>query len=123
MKWMRRELAAGLAQLSALNLSGRPAALDVTAVAQVWLDSLQRRRSDWTEQLDTGRLRQGFAHLIDHAEQWPNPRDLMNVLPPRPEPRQKLLPTPRLTPEQLAENRRKLAEILQQFFKNKEMPK
>ena len=43
-EWLKKEIAKGFMLLSALNLKGRPAAKDLTAVAQVWYGLLLKQK-------------------------------------------------------------------------------
>lgn len=122
-KFLRPLIAQGLAKLSVLNLPSRPAAADLVAVADVWMESLLRYRKDWRADLDAKRIEQAFCYLIDHAEQWPNPRDLIRAMAPRPQPPQKQLPTPPVSPEKLEENRRRLGAMLEKLSNKMEIPK
>lgn len=121
--FLRPLIAAGLAKLAVLNLPGRPAAADLVAVANVWLESLLRHRSDWNALDDSVRIERAFCHLIDHADTWPNPRDLIRVLPPRPDRNTGSLPPPVQTDAQMAANRRRLAELLKMIHRKMEISK
>ena len=86
--WLRQELAAGLAKLSAMNLQGRPAAQDLAVVANLWLERLEKREK-WVAEFDRSRLQTAFRALQD-TDKWPNAGDLIRNLPPRMIPRSML---------------------------------
>ena len=121
--FLRPLIAQGLAKLSVLNLPSRQAAVDLVAVADVWMESLLRYRKDWRADLDAQRIEQAFCYLIDHAEQWPNPRDLIRAMAPRSQPIQKQIPTPPVSPEKIEANRRRLADILKKLGNKMEIPR
>ena len=80
--WLKQEIAAGFAVLSAMNLKGRPAAQDLAVVAEFWVQRLERREEKPQEQFDRVRFQTAFKALHDVAE-WPNVVDLIRNLPPR----------------------------------------
>lgn len=107
--FLKAVVGAGLAKLSVLNLANKPAALDLIAVANIWREELLNHRSDWQIDLDKKRIEKAFQYLGSHAEKWPNPKDLIQVLNPRPT--QPKLDRPPLTQEQKEAARRKLDEL------------
>ena len=86
--WLRQELAAGFAELAAMNLQGRPAAMDLAVVAGRWEKRL-RERTQWVEEYDRMRFQTGFKALQNGSE-WPNVPDFIRNLPPRLIPREML---------------------------------
>ena len=89
--WLRQEIAAGFAVLSAANLKGRPAAQDLAVLAGLWETRLLERivaveGTQFAEELDRPRIQTAFKALRDVAE-WPNVIDLIRNLPPRMIPR------------------------------------
>ncbi|QEY23537.1 hypothetical protein [Neisseria animalis] len=77
--WLKREIARGFTLLAALNLKGRPAAKDLTAVAQVWHGLLMKQ--EWQPERDTPRIRAAFEAIAATSGEWPNPVDLNKHLP------------------------------------------
>lgn len=65
--------------LSALNLKGRPAAKDLTAVAQIWYGLMSRQA--WQPPRDIPRIRAAFETIAATQTEWPNPADLTKNLP------------------------------------------
>lgn len=86
--WLKQELAAGFAELAAMNLQGRPAAADLAVVASRWEKRL-RERTQWAEEYDRMRFQTAFAALQNGSE-WPNVTDFIRNLPPRLIPREML---------------------------------
>lgn len=86
-EWLRKEIAAGFMLLSALNLKGRPAAADLTAVAKIWYGLLSKQK--WQSGQDADRVKAAFETIAATATEWPNPAELMRLLPP---PAVKLVP-------------------------------
>ncbi|ROV57418.1 hypothetical protein EGS38_00070 [Neisseria chenwenguii] len=80
--WLKTEIAKGFMLLSALNLKGRPAAKDLTAVAKVWYGLLNKQ--EWQPQRDTARFQTAFETIAATQTEWPNPADFMQHLPPVP---------------------------------------
>ena len=80
--WLKKEIAKGFMLLSALNLKGRPAAKDLTAVAEVWYGLLAKQQ--WQPERDIPRFQTAFETIAATQTEWPNPADLMKHLPPLP---------------------------------------
>ncbi len=79
-EWLKKEIAKGFMLLSALNLKGRPAAKDLTAVAQVWYGLLLKQK--WQPDRDVSRVKMAFENIAVSQNEWPNPSDLIRYLPP-----------------------------------------
>ena len=82
---MKEEIARGFIQLATLNLKGRPAAADLAATAEVWVGLLRQRNTVWDAERDRARIQAAFTQIALGSGDWPNPRDLLNHLPPLPE--------------------------------------
>ena len=82
---MKEEIARGFIQLATLNLKGRPAAADLVATAEVWVGLLRQRNVVWDAERDRARIQAAFTQIALGSGDWPNPRDLLNHLPPLPE--------------------------------------
>ena len=78
--WLKKEIAKGFMLLSALNLKGRPAAKDLTAVAEVWYGLLAKQQ--WQPERDIPRFQTAFENIAATQTEWPNPAELMRLLPP-----------------------------------------
>ena len=59
--WLRQELAAGFAELAAMNLQGRPAAADMAVVAERWEKRLLEQQ--WAEEFDRSRFQTALRAL------------------------------------------------------------
>ena len=80
--WLKREIAQGFVMLAALNLKGRPASADLTAVAELWLGilggrswQLEHKRQLTPEEKARGRenlkkLYQKIAEIFERKKQW-----------------------------------------------------
>lgn len=79
-EWLKKEIAKGFMLLSALNLKGRPAAKDLTAVAQLWYGLLLKQK--WQPDRDVSRVKMAFENIAVSQNEWPNPSDLIRYLPP-----------------------------------------
>lgn len=80
--WAKREIASGFALLAALNLPNRPAAQDLPVVAEIWYRKLKETNEIVSPEYDTIRIQAGFK-VLQAAETWPQPAELLRNLPPR----------------------------------------
>lgn len=80
--WAKREIAAGFALLAALNLPNRPAAQDMSVVAEIWYRKLKETNEIVSPEYDPIRIQTGFK-VLQAAETWPQPAELLRNLPPR----------------------------------------
>ena len=105
-EFIKQEIANGFIQLAALNLKGRPASKDLSAVAEVWYQ-LFSKSAAWQEKRDRQRFQAAFRVLALSSSEWPNPRDLLANLPP---PQEAMKLEYKHEPTELG--RKKAAEIL-----------
>ena len=84
--WAKREIASGFALLAALNLPNRPAAQDMSIVAEIWYRKLMETKEIVSPEYDLIRIQTGFK-VLQAAETWPQPAELLRNLPPRLVPR------------------------------------
>ena len=84
--WAKREIASGFALLAALNLPNRPAAQDMPVVAEIWYRKLKETNEIVSPEYDQIRIQTGFK-VLQAAETWPQPAELLRNLPPRLVPR------------------------------------
>ena len=104
-------LIAGLQRTLAMRLPGHPPADAVDGMFQAWIAAFDTLPVAWDATRDVPRLEQAFALLWTRAEKWPVPKTLIDCLPPVP-------PSPALehkrvwTDEELARNKRRVADIL-----------
>lgn len=104
--WAKREIASGFALLAALNLPNRPAAQDLPVVAEIWYRQLKEAKEIVSPEYDPIRIQTGFK-VLQAAETWPHPAELLRNLPPRLIPRAMLAkPAP-----DKEKGRQKMAEV------------
>lgn len=84
--WAKQEIASGFALLAALNLPNRPAAQDMPVVAEIWYRKLKEKKEIVSPEYDPIRIQTGFK-VLQAAETWPQPAELLRNLPPRLVPR------------------------------------
>ena len=90
--WLRIEISAGLQALVAQSLKFQPGADMIAMNADVWHVSLKKVST--IEPVDAPRIRAGFERLFGRVEEWPAPKQLLDLMPARP-PRQSLpMPEP-----------------------------
>ena len=110
--WAKREIAAGVALLAALNLPNRPAAQDMPVVAEIWYRKLIETKEIVSPEYDPIRIQTGFK-VLQTAETWPQPAELLRNLPPRLIPRAMLAkPAP-----DKEKGRQKMAEVKEALSK------
>ncbi|WP_455942658.1 hypothetical protein [Neisseria sp.] len=80
--WAKREIASGFSLLAALNLSNRPAAQDMPVVAEIWYRKLMETKEIVSPEYDPIRIQMGFK-VLQAAETWPHPAELLRNQPPR----------------------------------------
>ena len=80
--WAKREIASGFALLAALNLPNRPAAQDMPIAAEIWYQKLKDKGEIVSPEYDPIRIQTGFK-VLQAAETWPHPAELLRNLPPR----------------------------------------
>lgn len=105
--WLRNELALGIAALVVRSLKGQPGADIITLTADTWHLALVKRCT--IEQVDADRVRSGFERLLEGVLEWPQPKLLLDLMPPR---------SPRLAltaPKQTEEQYQRGAEELQKI--------
>lgn len=104
--WAKREIASGFALLAALNLPNRPAAQDMPVVAEIWYRKLMEKKEIVSPEYDPIRIQTGFK-VLQAAETWAHPTELLRNLPPRLIPRAMLAkPAP-----DKEKGRQKMAEV------------
>lgn len=83
--WFTDVIISGLQRLAAMRLPNTPLDGELKLAGAVWIDSLWFRRC-WHPDPDARRLRQAFLALNGAVRRWPAPADLLDYLPPRPQP-------------------------------------
>lgn len=93
MKWIREEVGNGLQALLSLRLKNTPAEDMIELTADIWVQAFGVKLGSWAiEERDAPRIREAFRKAFPRIRDWPAPLDVIEQLPPRPEPRQ--LPEP-----------------------------
>ena len=110
--WAKREIASGFSLLAALNLPNRPAAQDMPVVAEIWYRKLKEKNEIVSPEYDPIRIQTGFK-VLQAAETWPQPAELLRNLPPRLIPRA-MLAKPAPNKEKV---RQKMAEVKEALSK------
>ncbi len=82
-----------------MSLPATPTDSALKLAGAVWVETLWARRS-WYQDTDPQRLSIAFTALAGHARRWPAPAELLDYLPPRPQP--PALPPPPPGPAALA---------------------
>lgn len=109
-QWFRNEVTDGMMRLLVLRLSGAPWEDEAEYTTQTWIEVLWAAPIGWDAELDTRRLRAAFTRLAGQVDRWPSPRQLLTLLPDRPQrPR---LPKPPMSEAKRKENRAKLREMV-----------
>lgn len=107
--WFYQSVSMGLGMLLVLHLRGAPGHETIEFTEQVWVDLLWGAPVDWDQAQDAGRIQRGFQKLGREVDQWPAPKQLLNLLPAR-------KPVPELprhfSDEELAANRQLMKDIL-----------
>jgi len=80
--WLCREIAAGLQALVAQSLKFAPGADLIAMNADVWFVSLKKICT--IEEVDAPRIRAGFEKLFGQVQEWPAPKQLLELMPARP---------------------------------------
>ena len=81
--WLRQQISICLTALVAQNLKHAPAAEIITANADIWYVALKKYLT--IAEIDTDRLYKAFHTLIPQLTEWPQPKQLIELLPPRPQ--------------------------------------
>jgi len=78
--WLRQEIGKGFQQMLLLRLDGAPAAELVAMTAEMWVTLIA---PNLEEQIDRQRISRGFTLLLRKIKRWPQPVELLEVLPTR----------------------------------------
>lgn len=107
-KSVSNAVANGLKRLLVLRMDGAPSSDDMAAVLQVWLEALACGKR-W-EDGDDARVRTAFLKLCQTCTRWPQPAQLLNVLPPNDSPL--ALPEPPMSAAERAKQDAWLSEMV-----------
>lgn len=78
--WLRLEICKGSQQMLLLRLDGAPAAELIAMTAEMWVTLIG---PNLEEQIDRQRICKGFELLQRKIKRWPQPADLLEILPTR----------------------------------------
>lgn len=78
--WLRMEIAIAFQQFLCMRLGNTPAVEMLPFTAESWVTIVGE---GMTEQLDRDRIKQGFNLLYRSLKWWPQPAELLNILPRR----------------------------------------
>jgi len=78
--WLRKDICAAFQHFLGLRLGNTPAVEMLPFVAEEWLDVIGE---GMTEEVDRERIRQGFNSLRRQLKWWPQPSELLKILPRR----------------------------------------
>lgn len=82
--WLRMEIAIAFQEMICLRLANTPAVEMLPFTAESWINTVGE---GMTEELDRERIKQGFKLLYRTLKWWPQPAELLKVLPLRKPPR------------------------------------
>lgn len=106
--WLHHRISTGLAALVARSLKGQPGADMIVLCADTWLLSLSRILT--IEEIDAERVSRGFERLLAEVVEWPQPKQLVALLPSRPV--RQALREPSMSDAEHAETSRRMDELL-----------
>jgi len=78
--WLREDICKAFKYLVGLKLGNTPAVEMLPITAEMWLEIVGE---GMTEEQDRDRIRAGFKQLLRSVKWWPQPADLLKVLPRR----------------------------------------
>lgn len=107
--WLLELIKARMERLVILGLDGRPLGRAMGEVVQMWAQIIAARLPQADVALDAPRLHAAFDVLEVTCERWPAPKQLLDALPARPQPRP--LPPPPMSEDQRAKVRAMLADV------------
>lgn len=108
--WFYQSISQGLGALVVLHLPSAPGHETIEYTEQVWVEVLWSANIGWEEALDAHRLHAGFLRLARQADRWPAPRQLLELLPARPQPAR--LSRPPVSEAQRDRNQAYLAQLI-----------
>lgn len=78
--WLRMEIGIAFKQFLCLRLGNTPAVEMLPFTAETWVETVGE---GMTEAIDRERIKQGFKQLYRTLKWWPQPAELLNILPRR----------------------------------------
>lgn len=118
--WAYNQMIDGLQKLLVLRLQGAPPADTINAVAMVWEEALTPHTWAFVPEYDAERLPNAFRQLIQQAERWVQPAQLIRHIPPRDEYLMQIeYKPPTISSEERERNRAYIRDILNHLLKEK----
>lgn len=102
----------GLQRTLAMRLPGHPPADAADGMFQAWIAAFNALPVAWDDERDVARLEQAFALFWGQADRWPTPKMVIDCLPPLPPPPPQIEHRKTWTAEEIARNKKRIAEIL-----------
>jgi len=109
--WLRMEIVCGLQALVVQSLKNQPAAELITMNADVWYVAM--KKSLTVASVDAPRIRKGFERLFAKVQEWPAPKQLLELMPPREA--RVALPAPKPTEAEYQEGLVKARQLSERF--------
>jgi hypothetical protein len=108
-EWLLELVKARMERLVILGLEGRPLGRAMGEVVRMWAQIIAHRMPNADPRLDAPRIHAAFDVLESYCERWPAPKQFLDALPARPEP--KKLPPPEMDEAKRAQIKAMLAEL------------
>ena len=105
-------LVSGLQHMFAMRLPGHPPLDAADGTYQAWIAAFNSLPIAWDDRRDPQRIEQAFGILWANIDRWPTPKMLIACIPPVPPPPQLAAPKKVWTDEEIARNKKRLAEML-----------
>lgn len=125
--WAYNQMIDGLQKLLVLRLQGAPPADTINALAAVWEEALTPHTWAFVLDMDEQRLPTAFKLLIQQADRWAQPAQLIRLIPPRPMPvvaglleAKKPPPTPEQR-AQIAKNKQQIMAHLEKISRERSL--
>lgn len=115
--WLRQEIAVAFQWMVGLRLGSTPAVEMLPITAEMWVQVVGE---GMTEELDRERIKAGFKLLLRSLKWWPQPADLLKVLPRRPTPSPAAMATAKangMTDEEHAAQVKKFQDLMDSIGK------
>lgn len=109
--WLRQAIVAGLSALIVQSLKFQPSGDMICMNADIWHVALKKICT--IEEVDAPRIRSGFERLFGQVTEWPKPKELLDLMPPRPT--RRALPEPPPTEEDRRRGKEKMNQLLQKM--------
>ncbi|MAP35689.1 MAG: hypothetical protein CME75_07955 [Halomonas sp.] len=109
-QWFRDAVTDGVMRLLSLRLPSAPWEDESEYTTKMWIEALWAAPIGWDEEQDAHRLRYAFNRLGGQAERWPAPRQLLSLLPDRPQ--RARLPKPPMSEAKRKANRERLRSMI-----------